>query len=247
MESPSTMSNNYTYKVMGIVAFTLGILGSLHCIGMCGPLAIAFSDQKSSNAYQRFWEGLSYNLGRTVTYSLLGLLFGLLGSFLWVADLQKTLSITLGVFFVLAFLLAYDWEGKLNSSSFLNAQLLRLRSFISNLFTRSKKVPSFILGLANGVLPCGLVYLALAGALASGTLVSGMLFMTFFGLGTLPAMLALVMGVQFVKPSWRRNFRRVLPFVSLCFGIFLIYRGVVVDFPRELDFWEALKNPIMCH
>ena len=91
---------------MGIIAFTLGLLGSLHCIGMCGPLAIAFSEQKSTNAYQRFWEGLSYNLGRTVTYSLLGLLFGAVGSFLWVADLQKVLSISLGIFFVIAFLLA---------------------------------------------------------------------------------------------------------------------------------------------
>lgn len=232
---------------MIIVAFTLGILGSLHCIGMCGPLAIAFSDQKSSNAAQRFWEGVSYNLGRTATYSILGLVFGAVGSFLWVADLQKVLSIGLGVFLVIAFLLAYDWEGKLNSSSLFNAQLLKLRAFISKLFARSAKVPSFILGLANGVLPCGLVYLALAGALASGTLMTGMLFMAFFGLGTLPAMLALVMGVQLVKPSWRRNFRRVLPLVSLCFGLFLIYRGIVVDFPRELNFWEALKNPVMCH
>jgi len=148
---------------MWYVAFTLGLFGSLHCVGMCGPLVIAFGRTEGGSLAANVYSGVSYNLGRTL------------------------------------------------------------------------------------MLPCGLVYLALAGALASGGVWQGMLFMILFGLGTLPMLLAVILGYEWVSPTIRFQFRKVLPYVTLSFGLFLIYRGVVVDMPTELNFWEALRNPIMCH
>ncbi len=232
---------------MFYVAFTLGLFGSLHCVGMCGPLAIAFCDNEGDTNVQRLQSGLAYNLGRTFTYSILGLFFGLLGSFIVVVDLQKVLSIVLGALLVFSFLLSYDIDQKINGLTSVRKFYDKLRLAISNMYARAKQYHPFTLGTANGLLPCGLVYLALAGAVASGTLFKGMIFMTFFGLGTIPMMLALVLGFKFLTPNLRFQFRKVLPYVTLFFGLFLIYRGMVVDMPQELNFWELLKNPIMCH
>lgn len=229
------------------IAFTLGLFGSLHCVGMCGPLAIAFCDKEGDSALQRLNSGLSYNLGRTFTYSVLGLFFGLLGSFIVIVDFQKTLSVVLGGLLVFSFLMSYDIDQKVNRLPAIKKFYDRIRDGISKMYSKAKQYHPFTLGIANGLLPCGLVYLALAGAIASGTLFTGMLFMTFFGLGTIPMMLALVFGIKLLTPSMRFKFRRVLPYVTLCFGLFLIYRGIVVGMPQELNFWEMLKNPVMCH
>ena len=229
------------------IAFTLGLFGSLHCVGMCGPLAIAFCDKEDDTAFQRLNTGLSYNLGRTVTYAALGLLFGLIGSLVAVVDLQKLLSIILGMLLVFSFFLSIDIDKKVNGLPAVRRFYDKLRLSISNMYTRAKKYHPFTLGLVNGLLPCGLVYLALAGAIAYGTLLKGAIFMVFFGLGTIPMMLALTLGTNFLNPKWRFQFRKILPYVTLFFGIFLIYRGFAVGMPEELNFWEMLQNPIMCH
>lgn len=232
---------------MWYVAFTLGLFGSLHCVGMCGPLAIAFCNREGDDMRHRLSSSLGYNLGRTLTYTFLGLIFGLLGSFLFVADIQKALSIFLGGLLVFSFMMSVDIDAKINSLPAVKRVYDRLRIAISNLYNQTKKYPPFILGMANGLLPCGLVYLALTGALTSGDLVQGMIFMALFGLGTIPMLVSLVMGVNLVSPKFRSRFRKVLPYVTLGFGLFLIYRGVMIDLPVEMNFWEALKNPIMCH
>lgn len=232
---------------MLFVALTLGLFGSLHCVGMCGPLAIAFCDRENDSVSQRFQSGLSYNLGRTFTYAILGLFFGMIGSFIVVLDLQKVLSIVLGVLLVTSFLLSYDIDQRVNGFPMIRRFYDKIRRSISTMYNRAKQYHPFTLGAANGLLPCGLVYLALAGALAAGNLIHGMAFMLFFGLGTIPIMLSVVLGIKFISPKLRFQFRKILPYVTLCFGLFLIYRGVVADMPEELNFWEMLKNPIMCH
>jgi len=231
---------------MWYIAFTIGLFGSLHCIGMCGPLAIAFCNKPENNKYQNIGSAISYNLGRTITYSLLGLFFGLVSSFLYVAHLQKLLSISLGTILVITFLLSIDLDKVINKNSTIKKYHALIRSIISKVMTRSKQQPPIFLGLLNGLLPCGLVYLALAGALATGSIIGGMSFMLFFGLGTIPMLFALTTGLGFFPTKVRFQFRKILPYVTLCFGLFLIYRGVVVEFPAELDFWESLKNPVMC-
>lgn len=232
---------------MFYVAFTLGLFGSLHCVGMCGPLAIAFCSREGVGMGPRLASSLGYNIGRTTTYAFLGLLFGLLGSFLFIADIQKSLSIFLGGLLVFSFIMSIDIDAKINSIPLIKKLYSQLRGAISNLYIHTKNYPPFVLGMANGLLPCGLVYLALTGALATGDVIQGMMFMAMFGIGTIPMLLSLVMGINLVGPKIRSRFRKILPYVTLGFGLFLIYRGVMVDMPTEMNFWEALKNPIMCH
>lgn len=232
---------------MWYVAFTLGLFGSLHCVGMCGPLAIVFSNKERNSRNQNIVSALSYNLGRTATYSLLGLFFGILGSFLFVADLQKVASIVLGVFLIAAFIFNIDIDKSVNQNSVIKKFYFSVRAFISEMMQKSQNYHSFQLGMANGLLPCGLVYLALAGALASGSVMGGIAFMAFFGLGTIPMLFVLSSGYSLVSSKVRFKFRKILPYVTFIFGAFLIYRGIIVDMPTELNFWEVLKNPIMCH
>ena len=229
------------------IAFTLGLFGSLHCVGMCGPLAIAFCHHENDNSFQRLSSGFSYNLGRTFTYAIIGLFFGLLGSFLVVVDLQKSLSIVLGILLVLSFLMSLDIDQKINGMPLIKKMYSGIRTYISKMYSKAKQYHPFVLGATNGLLPCGLVYLAVAGALATGSVFNGMAFMAFFGFGTIPIMMGLVFGFKLLTPKLRFRFRTVLPYLTLFFGIFLIYRGMMVDMPQELNFWEMLKNPILCH
>ena len=232
---------------MWVVAFSLGLVGSLHCVGMCGPLAIVFCTREGSSKIQTVQSALAYNIGRTVTYSILGLLFGLLGSFLFVTDLQKTASIILGILLIVAFMFNINIDNSINGNSIIKKYHAAVRNFISRMMAKSKEYHPFQLGMANGLLPCGLVYLALAGALATGHILSGITFMALFGLGTIPMLFALVVSIDLFPMKVRRLFKPILPYVSLAFGIFLIYRGIAIDMPSELNFWEALKNPLLCH
>lgn len=229
------------------IAFTLGLFGSLHCVGMCGPLAIAFCNRESNNKSQNVKSALAYNLGRTSTYALLGLFFGILGSFIFVSELQKIVSIILGALLVLSFLFSVDIDSSINNNSVVKKYYFNVKKFVSDIMSRSREYHPYQLGMANGLLPCGLVYLALAGALTTGSVLGGVTFMVLFGLGTLPMLFALTTGFGLFSLSVRRRFRTVLPFVTLCFGLFLIYRGLAVDLPSELNFWKSLRNPIMCH
>lgn len=232
---------------MWYVAFSLGLFGSLHCVGMCGPLAIAFSSKESNTKAQNLMSALAYNLGRTTTYALLGLVFGLMGSFLLVTNLQKATSVLLGLTLIISFALTIDIENLITKKGILSRYYFRVRSLINQMMQQSKSYHPFQLGMANGLLPCGLVYLAIAGALATGTLLGGVIFMALFGLGTIPILLTLTTGIGLIPNGFRKSYRKALPYVTLGFGLFLIYRGIIVKMPAEINFWEALKSPVMCY
>ena len=228
------------------IAFSLGLLGSMHCVGMCGPLAIAFSSKAPSSKGQHLLHAMSYNIGRVLTYALIGVLFGIVGSFLVFTDIQKSLSILLGFIMIMSFVLHIDLERKLQTG-LLSGFYRQVQQLIQRIASHAHRYPPFVLGAANGLLPCGLVYLALAGAIAGGSVLYGALFMLSFGLGTIPMMLLVVLGYGFVGGKVKLKFRKVLPYATLFFGAFLVYRGMVVDMPQSLSFWEAIKNPILCH
>ena len=229
------------------MAFTLGLFGSLHCLGMCGPLAIAFTNRLGASKIQTATSTLNYNLGRTFTYAGIGFLFGTLGSVMVLADFQKFLSIILGVTLVVSSLFGFSISKRLFYSLHLSKIYTKYQLLVQSLIVKSKDHHPFTLGMFNGLLPCGLVYVALAGALASGSTMLGVLFMTLFGLGTLPLMFSLSFGYKIIPPRIKSQLQNALPLISLIFGLFLIYRGIVVDMPSELNFWMAIKNPIMCH
>ena len=226
-------------------AFTLGLFGSLHCLGMCGPIAMALplsATEKRSVVRQ----SLLYNFGRVASYSILGLIMGLLGWGVLIAGYQKSLSVILGAILILAALFSVSIENQIFKLRFFNRIFEGIKSIMGRLMSVNAYSNSFKIGLVNGVLPCGMVYIALAGALTSGGLTKATLYMTLFGLGTLPMMMAVMLFSNFNKRFFSK-FRKWLPLIMFVFGLILIKRGLALEIPLDFSFWEANNFPLMCH
>lgn len=220
-----------------LAALTLGFFGSLHCIGMCGPLALALLPAKlpANGAPSRFAGiasgSLLYNGGRIVTYAVLGLLFGLLGGAARLAGLQQFLSITTGVVILLWIVLPKHLTQRVEAKHHVAALLARLKLLLNRALRSHRFAAQFGVGLLNGLLPCGFVYLALAGAMAQPTVLRSSLFMALFGLGTAPAMLAIMLPHGFLSPARRLSLRRVMPLGTAVVAVLLIVRGLALGVP----------------
>lgn len=222
-----------------VVAISLGFLGSFHCIGMCGPIAMALPVHNKPPLI-KYVLILVYNLGRMLTYSLLGLIAGLIGKSFILAGLQQTLSITIGIL-----LLAYVFlPFKYSSGGY--TFFLWIRSAFERVFTKGTQSSLFLIGLLNGLLPCGLVYAGLAGAVATGDILKGSLFMAAFGAGTLPMMLFLPLAGGFVSPSARNKMRKLMPIALSMMALFLILRGLNLGIPYVSPKITADKS-MSCH
>lgn len=208
-----------------ITAFILGFAGSMHCIGMCGPIVLALPDKNSSLKISFYLGRLFYNLGRTTTYVIMGFVFGALGQVISLAGFQSTLSIVLGVLVIasLFFPLSKTMDFFTNNALWKNT--------LGKLFRKKSYSALTGIGLLNGFLPCGLVYTALAGASASGDILYGGTFMLLFGLGTIPALLILAVVGKQTKINWQGLIRRALPAMALILGSLLILRGLSLGIP----------------
>jgi sulfite exporter TauE/SafE len=225
-------------------AFLLGIMGSTHCVGMCGPLVLALP-LSSQQKWQMLRSALQYNFGRILTYALLGLVVGILGRGIFIAGFQQWLSIGLGIFLLVLVVFRINLESRFLQLPFVQQYNLWLKRQLSKCINRPNG--HFLLGLLNGLLPCGLVYMALAGAVTTNDPLSGMLFMALFGLGTLPLLLSLFFITSNLKGHLRHRLQKISTFVLLGTALLLLFRGFAIEFPTELRFWEALNNPVMCH
>ena len=207
-------------------ALVLGLVGSLHCAGMCGPLALALP--RTGGSVPTFLAGrAAYNLGRVITYCLMGVVFGLAGQTLMLAGVQRWLSITLGV------LLLVGLFGSRKLALWRPATLLveRLKVGMGAVLRRRSLGALGILGLLNGLLPCGLVYVAVAGAMTTGGLVAGAQYMVAFGVGTVPMMLAIGLSGELVPFSWRLKLGKVIPVSVFLVASLLILRGLSLGIP----------------
>ena len=184
-----------------IAAFTMGLLGSFHCVGMCGPLALSLP-VNNGNTWSKFTGAVLYNAGRICTYSLFGVLFGAIGRSVAFFGYQQWLSVSLGVLIIL-----------FKGGHFLLTFLEKLRAALGRLFFKKNSASLFAIGLLNGLLPCGLVYMAAAGAVASGSMTSSISFMAFFGLGTLPMMWSMVFFGNYVSAGFRQQIRKAYPYM----------------------------------
>lgn len=212
------------------MAFTLGFLGSFHCVGMCGPIALALpgnTKKKLLFAANR----LTYNIGRVTTYALIGLLFGLLGKGFALAGLQKSLSVGLGLTVILAAFLPAVFSQTVNPAGKLGRLVSWLKQKMQYQFRRRSYGSVYTIGLLNGLLPCGLVYLAAAAAITQASPGHGALYMAAFGIGTLPAMLVLAFAGNFLSLHWRNGIRRAMPVVTVVVGLLLIVRGLELGIP----------------
>lgn len=205
-------------------AFLLGLVGSLHCVGMCGPLTLLLP-QSAYNSYKYILGRVLYNSGRVITYTILGASVGFFGEKLSFFISQKTLSVSLGVILLLYILV----PGLLKIKS-LNASILYkitgiFKSFFARLFKNKSLLSQLSFGLVNGLLPCGMVYAALATSFLMSTWQDSALNMTFFGLGTVPLMLPLSLGIHKLRQIIGNKFNLVMNVSYIILGIWLIYRG----------------------
>jgi len=227
-------------------AFIIGLMGSLHCIGMCGPLVLALP--VNSNKGFKFYAGrILYNAGRVITYSIIGLIFGIAGRGIAIAGFQQAISILLGTLIILSFFLPRSFKAKITGSAFISRITAPLRTSIGKLF-KQKTLPSFLLiGMLNGLLPCGFVYMGVAGAVALGNVLSGTLFMMFFGLGTIPSMLAASLFGGFVNINIRRKISRAIPVFAVIMAAIFILRGLNLGIPYLSPKLSAMKTAPVMH
>jgi sulfite exporter TauE/SafE len=228
-----------------ITAFGLGLVSSLHCVGMCGPLALALP-LSGFSARARYLGILIYNIGRISTYTIAGLLVGLIGRTIQFAGYQQAFSITIGVLILLYFISSTGLIPSFTKRSGLHK---KIQSVIIHYMGQPSYKNLFITGAANGLLPCGMVYLALGAAAASGDMATAGVFMAFFGIGTLPLLAALSIGGIYIGPSIRKKISRVSPYVTLFMGALLILRGLNLNIPYlspHIHFADA-KAVVSCH
>lgn len=203
-------------------AFLLGFLGSFHCLGMCGPIALAISAQ-DKNRYLK--NKLIYNFGRTVTYSVLGGFIGFLGFSLALAGIQQWISIAMGaLIIVMAFF--YKRSERMVAQSGLFGVVGRLRQLLGKYLKRGGTSAFFATGLLNGFLPCGMVYLALIASLAMQSPIYGAAYMFFFGIGTIPMLISVMVTQNMLGASVRNKLTKTLPYFAMFIGILFIVRGM---------------------
>lgn len=208
-----------------------GAVSSLHCVGMCGPLALALPTGNFSNA-DKTKALLLYNTGRVFTYATLGLIAGLAGSAFVTGGFQQWLSITTGI--LMLFFVAANTVFK--NKSFARIRLFSaffdmLQRFIASLLKNRKPSTFFLIGSANGLLPCSMVYMAVIAALASGTISTSVVFMLCFGLGTVPFMFALPWFGQSISYPVRNKIKMLFPYVLSVLAVLLILRGMNLNIP----------------
>ena len=213
---------------LNALAFFTGLFGSLHCVAMCGPLVMALPLSRS-NKWNAFLQRLLYQFGRILTYVLFGFLFGWIGMSFNFLGWQQAISITTGIILIL---IAFSHFYKKNITVVEKLQLKMVGPLAVQMGgLLVKPYGGFFAGMLNGLLPCGMVYLALAGAINANSVAAGAQFMFFFGLGTTPLMLtAAVAGMYFRK--WTQvRFSKMLPYLTLFMGIWFILRGSELGIP----------------
>ncbi|MCB0737119.1 MAG: sulfite exporter TauE/SafE family protein [Bacteroidetes bacterium] len=210
-------------------AFLIGLLGSFHCVVMCGPLMLAFPF-KSLSSLKVFWQALVYQLGRATTYALIGILFFSIGKSLTFLSLQSSLSIIVGTVFILIALANFIPNIKNKFSAFAISLInpSKWQGAIRN--NASKTYAKYLLGILNGLLPCGLVYSAALTSILMPTVKSAATNMIFFGFGTFPIMLALVLAHR-KMPRFASLSQKLIPAVMLLMGTYFILRGMELGIP----------------
>lgn len=207
-------------------AFLLGFVGSAHCAGMCGPLALALPG--SGGMSSTFFVGrILYNVGRVVTYAFMGALFGLLGQGFVLAGMQRWVSLSLGATILIGLVVTPRFANTVPMTRMVSG----LKAALGNLLQRRALTSLFGIGLLNGLLPCGLVYVACAGAVATGDIFSGVQYMVAFGLGTLPMMLALSLVGTRLQFALRFKIQRLIPVSLAIVGMLLLLRGMALGIP----------------
>jgi sulfite exporter TauE/SafE len=215
---------------MFYTAFLLGLLGSFHCIGMCGPIAFMLPLNRNDKTIMIF-QTFTYHIGRLYAYTLIGLMFGLLGKGLYIAGLQQNISIMIGVLMILITIMPLQAFNKLKIIKPLYSFIGKVKKKLGLYLNKKSYKALFLTGFFNGFLPCGLVYMALLGAINTSNSLQGALYMFLFGLGTVPMMTLAVFAGNFLKVSIRNKIQKIIPYVVVIIGLLFILRGLGLGIP----------------
>lgn len=218
--------------VLPYLAISMGLISSFHCVGMCGPIALALPVHKGTRT-QQIAGVLAYNAGRALTYATFGMVIGTLGASLaWLGALRYA-SIAVGVAMLGYVLWPAGLEQRLHMPVFWQKAVARLKQTMG-IYLKRKDFPGLLLlGMLNGAIPCGMVYMALMSSVATGSAWAGGTFMALFGLGTMPAMLALGIAKQQFTPALRTRIRKLTPVLVAIAGIWLVARGITTSYPES--------------
>ncbi|WP_242132216.1 sulfite exporter TauE/SafE family protein [Aestuariivivens marinum] len=233
---------------MLLSAFILGLLGSFHCVGMCGPIAFMLPVNRTNN-YTKLSQIFVYHIGRLLAYSIIGLAFGLVGKSLYLFGFQQQLSIIIGVLMIGLALIPQKLLNRFTISKPIYKVIAKVKFALGQALKRKTADTFLTIGFLNGFLPCGLVYMAVFAAIASGNALTGSLYMTVFGLGTLPLMTTAIYFSQFLKDSIRQKIQKVIPIFIIVFGLLFILRGLGLGIPylSPTPVNGSIQTQINCH
>lgn len=211
-------------------AFIFGLISSFHCVGMCGPIAMMLPVDRNNEA-KKVTQIITYHIGKLTAYGTLGLIFGLLGRSFYLAGMQQQLSIIVGILMILVAVIPERIFAKYNFSKPVYRVITKVKSSLGQQFKNKSYKSLFTIGLLNGFLPCGMVYVALFGAIAMQNVTLGIGYMLLFGLGTIPMMVAVVYASGLISFSFRGTIQKAIPLVAVIIGMLFIIRGLGLDIP----------------
>ncbi len=229
------------------IGFFMGLLGSVHCIGMCGPLVMALPISQM-NPIQKVLATILYHIGKITTYGLLGVVVGVFGKQIPFYDVQQHLSIVIGSLMLVYVLWVFYLHPK-RKLGFLKIDWLQkpIIAALGKLFKQNNVGSFLLIGFLNGLLPCGMIYLALGSAWANQAALQSGLFMVLFGLGTLPALLMVAFGGQLMGFAFRQKIQKALPYMLFSMGVLLILRGMNLGIPYISPMIENGASVAACH
>ena len=226
----------------------MGLLGSLHCVGMCGPIAFMLPVDRS-HSIKKIGQISIYHVGRLLSYGLLGLIFGLVGKGLYLFGLQQQLSILIGALMIIIVILPYKTFNKYNLSRPLYKLISNVKSGLGKAMKRKTADTFLTIGFLNGFLPCGLVYMAVFGSLATANAYAGSLYMILFGLGTIPLMTSAIYLGKFINSKVKQRIQKAVPVFVIIIGALFILRGLGLGIPyiSPAPIVEIASGAIECH
>lgn len=211
-------------------AFIFGLISSFHCIGMCGPIAMMLPVDRNNEA-KKVTQIITYHIGKLAAYGILGLVFGLLGRSFYLAGMQQQLSIIVGVLMIVVALVPEKVFAKYNFSKPVYKIISKVKSSLGQQFKNKSYKSLFTIGLLNGFLPCGMVYVAIFGAIAMQSVSLGLFYMLLFGIGTIPMLTIVIYISNVISFSFRGTLQKIIPVVAVVIGMLFIIRGLGLDIP----------------
>jgi uncharacterized protein len=232
-----------SHDVLFWSALAIGFAGSLHCLGMCGPIVMVLPGTVSER--WKFLAGrIVYNVGRVTAYAMLGVVAGAIGQAFTFAGWQQRIGIVVGAVMILSVVAPAVLLSKRAPRNPMTAAIGLVKDRLGRLLAANKTSSLFVIGALNGFLPCGLVYTAMIGSVAAGGVGGSVLYMALFGAGTIPAMLAAAYAANFITVSVRRRLTKLLPVGVAILGALFLLRGLGLGIPFLSPDMEMMRRKV---